>query len=156
MADLSELYQQVILDHNKKPRNFRVLETANRRQEGYNPLCGDQLTLYLEMEGEAIKDVAFQGQGCAISKASASMMTAAVKGKSKTEAETMFEEFHRMVKGELDPESEENHLGRLKILSGVREFPARVKCASLSWHTLKAALEGKDESVSTEQPDDGT
>lgn len=156
MADLSELYQQVILDHNKKPRNFRVLETANRRQEGYNPLCGDQLTLYLEMDGETVKDVAFQGQGCAISKASASMMTAAVKGKSKTEAETMFEEFHRMVKGELDPESEENHLGRLKILSGVREFPARVKCASLSWHTLKAALEGKDESVSTEQPDDGT
>lgn len=156
MADLSELYQQVILDHNKKPRNFRVLETANRHQEGYNPLCGDQLTLYLEMEGETIKDVGFQGQGCAISKASASMMTAAIKGKSKEEAETMFDEFHRMVKGELDPESEENHLGRLKILAGVREFPARVKCASLSWHTLHAALEGENEIVSTEQPADGT
>lgn len=155
MADLSELYQQVILDHNKKPRNFKVLETANRQQEGYNPLCGDQLTLYLEMEGETIKDVAFQGQGCAISKASASMMTAAIKGKSKAEAETMFDEFHHMVKGELDPETTEHHLGRLTILSGVREFPARVKCASLSWHTLHAALEGQDEPVSTEQPDDG-
>src|ERR1044071_1313943 len=155
MADLSELYQQVILDHNKKPRNFRVLETANRHQEGYKPLCGDQLTLYLEMDGDKIKDVGFQGQGCAISKASASMMTAAVKGKSKEEAETMFDEFHRMVKGQLDPESEENHLGRLKILAGVREFPARVKCASLSWHTLHAALEGENEPVSTEQPDDG-
>ncbi|MGE0885488.1 MAG: Fe-S cluster assembly sulfur transfer protein SufU [Blastocatellales bacterium] len=156
MADLNELYQQVILDHNKKPRNFRVLETANRQQEGYNPLCGDQLTLYLEMEGETIKDVGFQGQGCAISKASASMMTAAIKGKTREEAETMFNEFHRMVKGELDPESEENHLGRLKILSGVREFPARVKCASLSWHTLHAALDGRNESVTTEQPDDGS
>lgn len=156
MADLSELYQQVILDHNKKPRNFHVLDTANRHQEGYNPLCGDQLTLYLEMDGDVIKDVGFQGQGCAISKASASMMTAAIKGKTKAEAETMFDEFHRMVKGQLDPESEENHLGRLKILAGVREFPARVKCASLSWHTLHAALEGKDDPVSTEQPDDGT
>ncbi len=155
MADLSELYQQVILDHNKKPRNFRVLETANRHQEGYNPLCGDQLTLYLEMDGDVIKDVGFQGQGCAISKASASMMTAAVKGKTKKEAETMFDEFHRMVKGQLDPESDPNHLGRLKILAGVREFPARVKCASLSWHTLHAALEGENEPVSTEQPDDG-
>jgi nitrogen fixation NifU-like protein len=156
MADLSELYQQVILDHNKKPRNFRVLETANRHQEGYNPLCGDQLTLYLEMDGDTIKDVGFQGQGCAISKASASMMTAAVKGKTKEEAETMFDEFHRMVKGQLDPESDPNHLGRLKILAGVREFPARVKCASLSWHTLHAALAGENEPVSTEQPDDGT
>ncbi len=155
MADLSELYQQVILDHNKKPRNFKVLEAANRKQEGYNPLCGDQLTLYLAMDGETIKDVAFQGQGCAISKASASMMTAAVKGKSKAEAEMMFDEFHRMVKGEFDPETTEHHLGRLTILSGVREFPARVKCASLSWHTLHAALEGKDEPISTEQPDDG-
>ncbi len=150
MSDISELYQQVILDHNKKPRNFRKLESANREQEGYNPLCGDQLTLYLEMDGEVIKDIGFQGSGCAISKASASMMTAAVKGKTKGEAEVLFEEFHRMVKGELDPEKEENHLGRLTILSGVREYPARVKCASLSWHTLHAALENKGESVSTE------
>ena len=150
MAELNELYQQVILDHNKKPRNYKVLDTANRQQEGYNPLCGDQLTLYLEMDGETIKDVGFQGQGCAISKASASMMTTVVKGKTKAEAEVIFDEFHKMVKGELDPEAEENHLGRLKIFAGVREFPARVKCASLSWHTLRAALEGAAEMVSTE------
>ncbi len=150
MAELNELYQQVILDHNKKPRNFKVLDTATRQQEGYNPLCGDQLTLYLEMDGETIKDVGFQGQGCAISKASASMMTTVVKGKTKAEAESLFDEFHQMVKGELDPETQENHLGRLKIFAGVREFPARVKCASLSWHTLRAALEGVAEPVSTE------
>ncbi len=150
MADLSELYQQVILDHNRKPRNFKVLETANRKQEGYNPLCGDQFTLYLDMDGELIKEIGFQGSGCAISKASASMMTTMVKGKTKAEAVEMFDEFHRMVKGELDLESTPNHLGRLKIFAGVREFPARVKCASLSWHTLRAALEGVDEPVSTE------
>lgn len=150
MSDISELYQQVILDHNKKPRNFHKLETANREQEGYNPLCGDQLTLYLEMDGDVIRDVGFQGSGCAISKASASMMTTAVKGKTIEEAEVLFEEFHRMVKGELDPEHEAHHLGRLTILSGVREYPARVKCASLSWHTLHAALENKNEPVSTE------
>jgi len=154
MAELNELYQQVILDHNKKPRNFKRLETATREQEGYNPLCGDQITLYLEMDGDMIKDVGFQGSGCAISKASASMMTAAVKGKSKAEAEVMFDEFHRMVKGDLDAETEQNHLGRLKIFSGVREFPARVKCASLSWHTLRAAIEQESEdrgkSVTTE------
>lgn len=150
MSDISELYQQVILDHNKKPRNFRRLDNPDREQEGYNPLCGDQLTIYLEMDGDVISDVGFQGSGCAISKASASMMTTAVKGKTIAEAEVLFDEFHRMVKGELDPEQEENHLGRLKILSGVREFPARVKCASLSWHTLHAALENKGETVSTE------
>ncbi|MGE0104408.1 MAG: Fe-S cluster assembly sulfur transfer protein SufU [Blastocatellales bacterium] len=150
MSDISELYQQVILDHNKKPRNFRRLDNPDREQEGYNPLCGDQLTIYLEMDGDVISDVGFQGSGCAISKASASMMTTAVKGKTIAEAEVLFNEFHRMVKGELDPEQEENHLGRLKILSGVREFPARVKCASLSWHTLHAALENKGETVSTE------
>jgi nitrogen fixation protein NifU and related proteins len=150
MADLSELYQQVILDHNKKPRNFKRLEAANREQEGYNPLCGDQITLYLEMDADVIKDVGFQGSGCAISKASASMMTTAVKGKTRGEAEILFDEFHRMVKGELDPESDPHHLGRLTILAGVREFPARVKCASLSWHTLRAALEGEQEAVSTE------
>jgi len=150
MADLSELYQQVILDHNRKPRNFKVLETANRKQEGYNPLCGDQFTLYLDMDGELIKEIGFQGSGCAISKASASMMTTMVKGKTKAEAVEIFDEFHRMVKGELDLESTPNHLGRLTIFAGVREFPARVKCASLSWHTLRAALEGIDEPVSTE------
>ena len=150
MADLSELYQQVILDHNRKPRNFRVIENANRKQEGFNPLCGDQLVLYLEFEGDVIKDVAFQGSGCAISKAAASMMTAAVKGKTREEANVLFDEFHRMIKGELDPENLPNHLGRLSIFSGVREFPARVKCASLSWHTLRAALAGSPASVSTE------
>ena len=150
MADLSELYQQVILDHNKKPRNFKKLEQADRQQEGYNPLCGDQIMLYLEMDGEVIKDIGFQGQGCAISKASASMMTQAVKGKTKQEAEALFDEFHRMVKGELNPETDPNHLGRLAIFAGVREFPARVKCASLSWHTVRAALEGVPETVSTE------
>ncbi|MGH9839133.1 MAG: Fe-S cluster assembly sulfur transfer protein SufU [Blastocatellia bacterium] len=150
MAEINELYQQVILDHNKKPRNFKRLENASRQQEGYNPLCGDQLTLYLNVEDDVIKDVGFQGQGCAISKASASMMTTAVKGKTKEEAEALFDEFHRMVKGDLDTETQPHHLGRLTILAGVREFPARVKCASLSWHTLRAALEGKDENVSTE------
>jgi nitrogen fixation NifU-like protein len=150
MADLNELYQQVILDHNRKPRNFRAIEDANATQEGYNPLCGDQLTLYLRLNGETIEDVGFLGSGCAISKASASMMTAAVKGKTKAEADVLFDEFHRMVKGELDTETQPHHLGRLTILAGVREFPARVKCASLSWHTLHAALEGKGESVSTE------
>lgn len=149
MSELSELYQQVILDHNKKPRNFRVMEAANRRAEGYNPLCGDQLTVYLDLEGDLVKDVSFEGSGCAISKASASMMTQAVKGKSLEEAETIFNEFHRMVTGELNEETEPNNLGRLTIFSGVREFPARVKCATLSWHTMHAALKG-EEIVSTE------
>lgn len=149
MSELSELYQQVILDHNKKPRNFRELETANRKADGQNPLCGDQLTVYLEMDGETVKDAAFIGSGCAISKASASMMTQAVKGKTRQEAETLFEEFGRMVRGEMDEETEENSLGRLKIFAGVREFPARVKCASLSWHTVHAALNGEAE-TSTE------
>lgn len=148
-AELADLYQQVILEHNKKPRNFKRLETANRTADGHNPLCGDQLTVYLELDGDVVKDVSFEGSGCAISKASASMMTQAVKGKTRAEAETLFSEFHRMVKGELDEETEVNSLGRLKIFSGVRDFPARVKCASLSWHTMHAALEAKA-MVSTE------
>jgi nitrogen fixation NifU-like protein len=143
MSELSELYQQVILDHNKKPRNFRRLETANRSAEGYNPLCGDQLTVYLELEDEVVKEVSFEGSGCAISKAAASMMTQSVKGKTKQEAETLFNEFHRMVTGELDEEAVPNGLGRLTIFAGVRDFPARVKCASLSWHTMHAALLGE-------------
>ena len=149
MSELSELYQQVILDHNKKPRNFRKLEAANRSAEGYNPLCGDQLTVYLNLEEGLVKEVAFEGSGCAISKAAASMMTQAVKGKSKDQAETLFKEFHSMVIGELDEESEENSLGNLKIFAGVREFPVRVKCATLPWHTMHAAL-NKEEQVSTE------
>ena len=140
MSELSELYQQVILDHNKKPRNFHKLENANHSAEGFNPLCGDQLKVYLHVEDDQLKEVSFEGSGCAISKASASMMTQAVKGKTKAEAETLFNEFHRMATGELDEESEANHLGKLTIFAGVRDFPARVKCATLSWHTMHAAL----------------
>jgi len=149
MSELSELYQQVILDHNKKPRNFRKLETANHSAEGYNPLCGDQLTIYMNLEDDRVTDVGFEGSGCAISKASASMMTQAVKGKSKQQAETLFKEFHSMVTGELDEENEENTLGNLKIFAGVREFPVRVKCATLPWHTMHAALNKQDQ-ASTE------
>ena len=149
MSELSELYQQVILDHNKKPRNFHKLENANHTAEGHNPLCGDQLTVYLKVDDDQVQDVGFEGSGCAISKASASMMTQAVKGKSKEQAEALFKEFHSMVTGELDAEAQENSLGHLKIFAGVREFPVRVKCATLPWHTMHAAL-NKQEQVSTE------
>ena len=148
MSELSELYQQVILDHNKKPRNFRKLETANHSAEGYNPLCGDQLTVYLQLEDGAVKDISFEGSGCAISKAAASMMTQAVKGKAKQEAEQLFTEFHRMVTGDPD-ESVPNQLGNLEIFAGVRDFPVRVKCATLAWHTMQAAL-NNEAMVSTE------
>jgi nitrogen fixation NifU-like protein len=149
MSELSELYQAVILDHNKKPRNFHKLDTANYSAEGFNPLCGDQLQVYLQVEDGQIKDISFEGTGCAIFKASASMMTQAVKGKTKAESEVLFDEFHRMVTDQLDEESEPNQLGKLKIFSGVREFPVRVKCATLSWHTLQAALKDQGK-VSTE------
>ncbi len=149
MSELSELYQQVILDHNKKPRNFHKLENANRTAEGYNPLCGDQLNVYLQLDNDQVTDIGFEGSGCAISKASASMMTQVLKGKSKPEVEQLFEEFHRMVTGELDEENEPNQLGKLEIFAGVREFPARVKCATLSWHTMRAALHNEPK-VSTE------
>ena len=148
MSELNDLYQEVILEHNKNPRNFREIPDADSTADGNNPLCGDALRVYVDMEGDTVRDVSFKGSGCAISKASASMMTQVVKGKSKGEAEVLFDEFHRMVLGEMD-EEEENHLGKLKIFAGVREFPARVKCASLSWHTLNAALHG-EETVSTE------
>lgn len=149
MSELSELYQQVILDHNKKPRNFRKIDVPSHTAEGHNPLCGDQLTVYLNVENNEVQDIAFEGSGCAISKASASMMTQAVKGKTRTEAEKLFKEFHSMVTGELDEETDENTLGNLKIFAGVRDFPVRVKCASLPWHTMYAAL-NKKEIVSTE------
>lgn len=149
MSELSDLYQEVILDHNKNPRNYREIENADQTADGHNPLCGDNLTVFLDLEDDLVKDVSFVGSGCAISKASASMMTQTVKGKTREEAEVLFDEFHRMVLGEMDEEAEENHLGRLKIFAGVREFPARVKCASLSWHTMNAALHGEGE-VSTE------
>jgi nitrogen fixation protein NifU and related proteins len=149
MSELNELYQETILEHNKNPRNFREIEDASKKALGNNPLCGDALQVFVAMDGETISDVAFKGSGCAISKASASMMTQAVKGRTSGEAEELFGEFTKMVRGELDEESQENRLGRLKIFAGVRDFPARVKCASLSWHTLHAALHD-DESVSTE------
>ena len=142
MADLRELYQEVILDHSRSPRNFHKMEDATRTAVGNNPLCGDRLTLFLRMEGDRIADVSFQGQGCAISKASTSLMTAAIKGMSVSEAETLFGKFHDMVTG--DPKADPDPaLGRLSVFAGVAEFPARVKCASLPWHTLRAALEAK-------------
>jgi nitrogen fixation NifU-like protein len=149
MSELSELYQQVILDHNKKPRNFKKIEDAELSAEGYNPLCGDQLTVYLNLDNGVVSDISFEGSGCAISKAAASMMTQAVKKKSRAEAEQLFQEFHSMVTGELDEEVEDNHLGNLKIFAGVRDFPVRVKCATLAWHTLQAAL-NKQQQVTTE------
>jgi nitrogen fixation NifU-like protein len=149
MADLRELYQDVILDHSKSPRNFRVLAEASRVAEGYNPLCGDQITVYVRLEGDVIRDLAFQGSGCAISKAAASMMTAALKGKTVAEAEALFEGFHRLVTGG-PTDGDFERLGKLAVFAGVSEFPVRVKCASLPWHTLRSALHGSRAPVSTE------
>jgi nitrogen fixation protein NifU and related proteins len=149
MSDLRELYQQVILDHNKNPRNFRELENPSRRVEGYNPLCGDHYTIFINTDGDVVKDVTFVGSGCAISKASASVMSSTVKGKSKGEVDRLFDTFHRLVTGD-HSDVDAADLGRLAAFSGVSEFPARVKCATLAWHTLKTALEGNDEKVSTE------
>lgn len=147
MSDLSDLYQEVILDHNRRPRNFHALADASHSAEGYNPLCGDRLTLYLRLNGDTIEDVSFEGAGCAISKASASMMTDALKGRSIAEANALFERFHRMVT--TPPSEPVEEMGKLSSLAGVREFPVRVKCASLAWHTLKAALR-HEHSTSTE------
>jgi nitrogen fixation protein NifU and related proteins len=149
MATLDALYQDLILDHNRVPRNYRVMADANRRVEGNNPLCGDRLTVWLKMEGDVIQDAAFQGLGCAISRASASLMTMAVKGKKRHEAEALFEQFRRLVTGTLRP-GEAESLGKLAAFGGVAEFPVRVKCASLSWHALRAALDQPDGLVSTE------
>jgi nitrogen fixation protein NifU and related proteins len=148
MSDLDELYQEVILDHNKSPRNFRVMAEANRKSEGYNPLCGDHVTVYVRLENGLIRDISFQGSGCAISKASASIMTAELKGKSETDAQNLFESVHKMLTGETGPEG--GGVGKLAILSGVCKFPARVKCASLAWHTLNAALTGAAQPATTE------
>ena len=148
MSDLRELYQQVILDHNKNPRNFHEMDDATSAVDGYNPLCGDHYKVFLKLDGDRIGEVSFTGSGCAISKASASVMSSTVKGKSKDEAEKLFDTFHRLVTGESGPDAAE--LGRLAAFSGVSEFPARVKCATLAWHTLKSALEGREEKVSTE------
>jgi nitrogen fixation NifU-like protein len=145
MADLSDLYQEVILDHNKRPRNFRVIENASHRAEGYNPLCGDRLNLFLTVEDDIVRDAAFQGSGCAISRASASLMTDSIKGLPLDAVQGLFERFHRMVT--TPPGEEVDDLGKLSVLAGVREFPVRVKCASLAWHTLRAALEQRQKAT---------
>jgi len=148
MPDLRELYQQVILDHHKKPRNFRRPAHPNRQAEGFNPLCGDRINLYLEVEGGVVKDIAFEGSGCAISTASASMMTETLKGKTEAEALAIFDRFHQLVAGNGAPDAAD--LGKLAVFSGVRDYPVRVKCAVLCWHTLKAALDERKETVATE------
>lgn len=150
MAELNDLYQEVILDHNKSPRNFRSIDGANRIVKGYNPLCGDQYVLYVRLGDGLIEDIGFQGSGCAISKASASVMTSLVKGKNIEEAEGLFKEFHKLVMGGADAERDSARLGKLAAFGGVSEFPARVKCATLAWHTLRAALQTKEEVVTTE------
>ncbi len=149
MSELRSLYQEIILEHNKKPRNFGKLPQATRTVDGYNPLCGDHYTLYIKFDGDKITDISFEGAGCAISKASASVMTTMVKGKTMEEAEKLFETFHKLVTGELTDLSFET-LGKLAAFAGVSEFPARVKCASLAWHTMRGALDPKTEVVSTE------
>jgi nitrogen fixation NifU-like protein len=149
MSDLDELYQELIKDHSKKPRNFRVLPEATCQVEGYNPLCGDHFTVYLKLDNDVVQDVSFQGSGCAISTASASIMTQALKGKTRAEAEAMFKTFHDLLTGPAGA-AENPDLGKLAVFSGVRKFPVRVKCATLPWHTFHAALEGSDQPVSTE------
>ena len=150
MSDLRDLYQEVILDHTKRPRNFHKLEKANHKADGYNPLCGDKITVYLELEGDVLRNISFQGSGCAISTASASMMTESLKGKTTAEAQALFECFHDLVTGKPASQSNTPDIGKLAVFTGVREFPVRVKCASLAWHTLRAALEDHQEAVSTE------
>jgi nitrogen fixation NifU-like protein len=150
MSELDDLYQEVILDHNKSPRNFRAIADADRKAEGYNPLCGDQVTVYLKMENGKIKDVSFQGSGCAISKASASLMTAELKGKTESEVEHLFGNVHKMLTGTSADGDETEGVGKLAILSGVCKFPARVKCASLAWHTAMSALKGEGPVATTE------
>jgi nitrogen fixation NifU-like protein len=147
--DLGDLYQETILDHNRQPRNFGTLPGANRTAEGFNPLCGDKVTVTLHVEDGVLKDIRFQGSGCAISKASASMMTESMKGKTRAEAEALFQQFHRLLTGEPAP-PDESALGKLVVFSGVKEFPVRVKCATLAWHTLRSALENAHQVASTE------
>ena len=149
MSELEELYQEIVMDHNRRPRNFQPLDVANRKADGFNPFCGDTLTLYLQVEDDTITDVGFEGSGCAISKASASMMTESIKGKSMSEAERIFDAFHQMLTHETD-ERDSKVLGDLELLSGVSEFPTRIKCATLAWHTMRSALEESDETVKTE------
>jgi len=151
MPDLRGLYQEVILDHCKKPRNYRMLEGSLHHAEGYNPLCGDRITIYARIENGRISEVAFQGSGCAISTSSASLLTEAVKGKTLAEADALFQKFHALVTGEADhPPAGDASLGKLAVFSGVAEFPVRVKCATLAWHTLRSALKGEEKTVTTE------
>lgn len=147
MSGIRDLYQEVILDHNKRPRNFHPIDPSSHQADGHNPLCGDTVTVYLDVRDGIIQDIAFQGAGCAISTASASLMTEALKGKAVTEVQPLFESFHDVVTGEQEPSKP---LGKLSILAGVRDYPSRVKCATLAWHTLRAALEQRNDPVSTE------
>lgn len=148
-SDLRDLYQQVIVDHSKKPRNYHSLQDATRKVEGYNPLCGDRITIYLKLEGDVVRDISFEGAGCAISTASASLLTESLKGKTLADAEALFESFHALVTG-LEPVHEAPKLGKLEAFSGVCDYPTRVKCATLAWHTLRAALGNETDKVSTE------
>ena len=148
--ELRDLYQEVILDHNKSPRNFKKLETANRTAEGYNPLCGDKIDIFIDVEDRIVKDISFQGSGCAISKASASLMSTIVKGKTVEEAKSLFEKFHNLITGKLDENASIEELGKLAVLAGVKEFPVRVKCASLALHTMLTALKNENKTVTTE------
>jgi len=150
MSDLSDLYQEVILDHNRRPRNYGPLGSANRVAKGHNPLCGDRLTLYVQLDGGRLTDIHFEGSGCAISKASASLMTDAVKGHTVAEAMQLFGQVHAMLTMPLDQPVDDESVGKLAVLSGVREFPVRVKCASLAWHTLKSALLDTHDTAKTE------
>ena len=150
MSELSDLYQEVILDHHRHPRNYGPLPNASRTAQGHNPLCGDRLTLYVQLDGDRISGISFEGDGCAISKASASIMTDAIKGHRVSEAATLFDRFHRMITSPFDQEIDETGLGKLAVFGGVRQYPIRVKCASLAWHTLKAALADSHETVKTE------
>jgi len=150
MSDLRDLYQEVILDHTKKPRNFRKIDNANHQAIGHNPLCGDKVTIYLQLEEGVIKDISFQGQGCAVSTASASILTESLKGKTRAEAEALFERFHDLVTGKPEATPGGPELGKLAIFAGVQKYPVRVKCATLPWHTFRAALEHQDQAVSTE------
>ncbi|HEY7789495.1 MAG TPA: SUF system NifU family Fe-S cluster assembly protein [Vicinamibacterales bacterium] len=150
MSELTELYQEVILDHNKRPRNYQVPSGANRHAEGFNPLCGDRFTVYLRVEDGVIQDAGFQGAGCAISKASASLMTDIVKGRTLEEARALFDRFHDMVTAPMEATADADLLGKLAVFAGVREFPVRVKCASLAWHAMRAAVQSASDPVSTE------
>ena len=150
MADLRDMYQEVILEHAKSPRNFRALPQPSGKAEGHNPLCGDRCTVFINTKDGVINDISFEGSGCAISRASASLMTQSLKGKTLEEAEQMFHTFHELVTGRNSPDAPQTDIGKLKVFAGVSEFPARVKCATLAWHTLQAALHGDSASVSTE------